>query len=118
MRIPESAAKPIKASPLKALIVLNTTLIFWYHPGVVFAMAMSMAQATSNQQLLDQLYWVIPMNLLFASVPNFIVIAFYFFSKQKERLFRAFIFGEIYVVIIQLALHIALLIFAINGTDI
>ena len=100
----------------KQLILLNTLLIP-FHAGVVFAMAMSMAQAQTNGEIIDNLYWIVPVNLVFASLPNLLAVLIYLLQKKKTRLMKAFLLAEVYVIFLQLLLHGALLGFSIYGPN-
>lgn len=101
----------------KTFILLNS-LIVPYHAGVVFAMAMSMAQAHSNQEIINNLYWIVPMNLVFASLPNLLIVFLYVLQKKTKRLMKSFLIAEVYVVLIQATLHGALILFSIYGPNI
>lgn len=90
---------------LKVFVLINTILIFFYHPAVVIAMMMSMAQAQTNQSIIDNLYWIIPYNFILASVPNLLIVVFYFLTKKKNGLMRVFFIAEMYIVLIHLALY-------------
>ena len=96
---------------LKVFIIINTILIFFYHPAVVIAMMMSMAQAQTNQAIIDNLYWIIPYDLILASIPNFLIALFYLVSKKREGLLRSFFIAEMYVVLIHLVLYGGALLF-------
>lgn len=81
-------------------------------------MAMSMGQAHSNQETIDNLYWIIPVNLAFASFPNLLIALYYLVQKKRTNLLTSFLKAEVYVVLIQIGLHAALLLFSIYGPDI
>lgn len=104
--------------PLTKTFILLNSLIVPYHAGVVFAMAMSMAQAHTNQEIIDNLYWIIPMNLVFASLPNLLIVFLYILQKKTAGLRKSFLIAEIYVVLIQATLHAALIFFSIYGPNI
>lgn len=96
---------------VKLFIIINTILIP-YHAAVVFAIAMSMAQAQTNQEIVASLYWVVPVNLLLASIPNLLIVLILLLQKKLTRLVAIFLKAELYVVGIQITLHTALLILA------
>lgn len=96
---------------MKTFIYINTFLIP-YHAAVVLAMIMSMAQAQTNQEIVANLYWVVPVNLLLASIPNLVIVLTLLLQKKLTRLVAIFLKAELYVVGIQVTLHTALLILA------
>lgn len=102
---------------IKTFILLNT-LIIPYHAAVVFAMAMSMAQAHSNQEIIDNLYWIVPLNLVFASLPNLLIVLLSLWKKEKAGLIKAFFIGEGYIILLQAALHGALILYSVYGPNI
>lgn len=89
-----------------------------YHAAVVFAMAMSMTQAHTNQEIINNLYWIVPINLFLASIPNIIIVLFYKFFTKESQLFFTFIKAELYIVALQLILHGALIVLSIYGQNI
>ncbi|MDJ0332994.1 hypothetical protein [Planococcus sp. S3-L1] len=81
-------------------------------------MAMSMSQAHTTQEILNNLYWVIPVNLALASIPNMLIALYYLIQKKKANLLPAFLKAEVYVVLIQTLLHVTLILFSIYGPNI
>ena len=102
---------------LKAFIYINTILIP-YHAAVVFAMAMSMVQAQTNHEIVVNLYWMVPVNFLLASIPNLILVLILLLQKKLTRLIAIFLKAELYVVVIQVTLHAGLLVLANYGPSI
>lgn len=102
---------------MNKIFPLTNTLLIPYHAAVVIAMAMSMAQAQTNQEIVDNLYWIVPMNLVFASIPNLLIVLVYLLQKKTTKLFSAFIKAELYVVLIQLLLHGALILLYSSGLN-
>lgn len=100
------------------LFILVNTLLIPYHAAVVFAIAMSMGQAHTNQEIVNNLYWIVPVNLALASIPNMLITLYYFIQKKKTNLLIALLKAEVYVVLIQILLHGALILFSIYGPDI
>lgn len=101
----------------KTFILLNSLLIP-YHAGVVFAMAMSMAQAHTNQEIIDNLYWIISVNLVFASLPNLLIVLLHILQKKTAGLMKSFLLAEGYVILLQAVLHAALILFSLYGPNI
>lgn len=97
--------------------MINTMLIP-YHAAVVFAMAMSVSQAQTNPDIVSHLYWLIPVNLLLASIPNLLVILIYFVWKKQTPLITIFLIAEGYIVFLQTLLHGALILFSMYGPNI
>lgn len=102
---------------MRAFIYINTILIP-YHAAVVFAMAMSMAQAQTKHEVVANLYWVVPVNLLLASIPNLLILLIYLMQKKKMNLVNAFLKAEVYVILLQILLHGGLLILSEFGSNI
>lgn len=100
------------------LFILVNTLLIPYHAAVVFAMAMSMGQAHTNQEIVNNLYWIVPVNLALGSIPNMLITFYYFIQKKKTNLLIALLKAEVYVVLIQILLHGALILLSIYGQDI
>ncbi|WP_349408749.1 hypothetical protein [Pseudalkalibacillus sp. SCS-8] len=90
---------------LKKFLLMNSVLLFFYHPGIVFGTIVLMSQATSNQEILANLYWIIPQTLLVASVPNILLAAYYFFIRKRDHLLRNFLFAELFVIFIHASMH-------------
>lgn len=74
---------------MKLFTIINTILIP-YHAAVVFAMTMSMAQAQNNHEIVANLYWVVPVNLLLASIPNLVLVLILLLQKKLTRLVAIF----------------------------
>jgi hypothetical protein len=94
---------------LRNYILLNIILLFFYHPGVVFGTIMQMSQATSNQEIIDNLYWIIPQTMLFASIPNFFLAVFFLIKKNRRNLLRNFLLAEAFVFLIHFIINALIL---------
>jgi lysylphosphatidylglycerol synthetase-like protein (DUF2156 family) len=90
---------------LKNFLLINTLLILFYHAGVIFAAIMQMGNMTSNEEIISNLYWIIPQSFVLASIPNIVIYLLYKFRGGATNLVRNFWIAEIYVVLIYLILH-------------
>lgn len=103
----------------KSYIKMNTILLFiGFHLAVAFTMYFGLALETRERTLPASLLWLIPLNLLFASMPNLLLLFLRFLKKRSENRWKSFFIGELYVVLIQLFMHGVLLLLFIYAPKI
>ncbi len=104
---------------VKVCFAINTILVFIpFHPIVVLVFYMSGSMETSDQYYIDNLHFLIPISLLFASLPNILIAAYFILVKKQQLIWRDFFLAEGYVIFIQGLLHVALLLFGMYGPNI
>jgi hypothetical protein len=90
---------------LRTFLLINTILLFFYHAGVIFASMMQIANFRTKQEVIDNLYWIIPQYFLLASVPNLLMYVYFRYKGRKAKLNRNFWIAELFVVFLYSAIQ-------------
>lgn len=94
---------------VKHFLKVNTVLIP-YQLSVAFAMGMGMGSYNTNEEIFNNLYWIITYYILFASAANVVMVTYFIIKKRTEGLIRAFFLSETFVIAIHCTLILILLI--------
>ncbi|GGD10248.1 hypothetical protein GCM10011389_17210 [Pontibacillus salipaludis] len=93
----------------KRYIYLNLLIGLLYQPAILFAMSMSISQANSTDEIISNLYWVIPMHIVLGSFPAIILFMIHMTTgKGFKQAFRLLLLGVMLVVVLQITLYIAM----------